>query len=197
MSDAPETTDVEDKRADQDALESRFQATPDIHDSWDASFIVTADVLRDALIALRDEFAYNVLIDITTIDYLSHAQHDGERFAVSYNLKSLSSGDRIRLKVWVSEEEAEIVSVHDVWKNANWLEREAWDQYGVSFIGHPNQKRLLNHIDFKGHPLRKDFPVRKRQELSVNDAMLDELEARLQGKGYAVLEQGSPAGVKA
>ena len=56
---------------------------------------------------------------------------------------------------------------------ADWLERETWDQYGIVFTGHPNLKRLLNHHEFVGHPLRKDYPVQKRQHLSINDPMLD------------------------
>ena len=84
--------------------------------------------------------------------------------------------------------EPSVPSVHDLWKIADWQERETWDQYGIVFEGHPNLKRLLNHVEFVGHPLRKDYPARKRHTLSTNDPMLDQLEARLKAKGFEILE---------
>ncbi|MBC7474335.1 MAG: NADH-quinone oxidoreductase subunit C, partial [Candidatus Sericytochromatia bacterium] len=66
---------------------------------------------------------------------------------------------------------------------ANWGEREAFDQFGIKFNNHPNLKRILNHHEFVGHPLRKDYPTKKRQELSVNDSLMDEMEKELIRKG--------------
>eukprot|EP00825_Cyclidium_porcatum_P020785 TRINITY_DN23413_c0_g1_i1.p3 TRINITY_DN23413_c0_g1~~TRINITY_DN23413_c0_g1_i1.p3 ORF type:complete len:170 (-),score=10.17 TRINITY_DN23413_c0_g1_i1:134-607(-) len=121
--------------------------------------------------------------------YMGYPGHDQARFAVVYNLRSQKlSGRRLRVKVWVEEESPSVPSVHDLWKIADWQERETWDQYGIVFDGHPNLKRLLNHVEFVGHPLRKDYPARKRQWLSTNDPMLDQLEARLKAKGFEILE---------
>jgi NADH-quinone oxidoreductase subunit C len=77
-----------------------------------------------------------------------------------------------------------------MYKSADFAERETWDQYGIVFAGHPNLKRLLNHHEFVGHPLRKDYPCQKRQKLSINDPMIDQLEARLRSMGYTILDRG-------
>lgn len=87
------------------------------------------------------------------------------RFEVVYHLVSLRRQRRLRLKVPVEETEASVPSVTSVWKGANWFEREAWDMFGIMFKGHPNLKRLLMYDSFQGHPLRKDYPVNKRQPL--------------------------------
>ncbi len=103
-------------------------------------------------------------------------------------MKSLTFHHRLRLKVLVEEDQPSVPSIHDLFKIADWSEREAWDQVGIEFIGHPNLKRLLNHHEFKGHPLRKDYPVQKRQQLSVNDPMLDQLVLRLRQNGFTILD---------
>lgn len=175
-------------------LSERFGASLDPRDQWGLTAIVPAERLRAALQFLRDDASVeaDVMVDITAIDYLGFPGHDQARFAVVYNLKSQRvSSHRLRIKVWVEEESPKVPSVHDLWKIANWQERETWDQYGIVFEGHPNLKRLLNHIEFVGHPLRKDYPAKKRQWLSTNDPMLDQLEARLAQKGYEVLEHAS------
>ena len=64
------------------------------------------------------------------------------------------------------------------------MEREAFDQMGIRFAHHPNLKRILNHHEFVGHPLRKDYPITRRQWLSANESLMDEMNARLNKKGY-------------
>lgn len=172
-------------------LAERFGAVLDPRDQWGLTAVVAPEKLHAALQFLRDDphFLCDMLLDITAIDYLGYPGHDQARFAVVYLLKSLRlAGHRIRLKVWVEEESPKLPSVHDLWKIANWQERETWDQYGIVFEGHPNLRRLLNHVEFVGHPLRKDYPARKRQWLSTNDPMIDQLEARLEHKGFELLE---------
>ncbi|MEN9308986.1 MAG: hypothetical protein RL173_2918 [Fibrobacterota bacterium] len=172
-------------------LSERFGATMDPRDQWGLTAVVTADKLRATLQFLRDDptVLADVMVDITAIDFLGYPGHDQARFAVVYILKSQQAAHhRIRVKVWVEEDALSVPSVHDLWKIANWQERETWDQYGIVFEGHPNLKRLLNHVEFVGHPLRKDYPAKKRQWLSTNDPMLDQLEARLALKGFEVLE---------
>ena len=80
-------------------------------------------------------------------------------------------------------------TLSDLYAIADWQEREVWDQYGIVFAGHPNLRRLLNHVEFEGHPLRKDYPMHKRQWLSANNGMLDQLEQRLETLGYRVIER--------
>jgi len=174
-------------------VQERFPgAVRDAADAWDLTIIVSADQLRDAVLFLRDDrrLQMAMLLDIAGIDYLAYPGHRRARFAVVYLFKSLVHGHRVKLKVEVDEEAPELPSIHDLYKIADWSERETWDQIGVVFRGHPNLKRLLNHHEFIGHPLRKDYPCQKRQKLSVNDPMLDQLELRLRQLGYSVLSEG-------
>jgi NADH-quinone oxidoreductase subunit C len=87
------------------------------------------------------------------------------RFAVVYHFFSGEHKHRLRLVVPVEEAEAELDSVTSLWAGANWLEREVWDMFGIRFQGHPDLKRILMYEEFEGHPLRKDYPVNKRQPL--------------------------------
>ena len=88
-----------------------------------------------------------------------------ERFVVVYHFFSLEHKHRLRLVVPVAEAEPEVDSLVSLWAAANWLEREVWDMYGIRFRGHPDLKRILMYEEFEGHPLRKDYPVNKRQPL--------------------------------
>jgi NADH-quinone oxidoreductase subunit C len=87
------------------------------------------------------------------------------RFAVVYHLYSLPLKHRLRVVVPVEEDDPEVASATSVWASADWLEREVWDMFGIRFEGHPNLKRILMYDEFVGHPLRKDYPVNKRQPL--------------------------------
>jgi NADH-quinone oxidoreductase subunit C len=87
------------------------------------------------------------------------------RFVVVYHLYSLPLKHRLRLQVPVEETDAEVDSLTCLWAGADWLEREVWDMFGIRFRGHPNLKRILMYDEFVGHPLRKDYPVNKRQPL--------------------------------
>lgn len=172
-------------------LAERFGATMDPRDQWGLTVVLDAPHLHAGMQFLRDDssFLCDVMLDITAIDYLGYPGHDQARFAVVYLLKSSrSASHRIRVKVWVEEASPKVPSVHDLWKIANWQERETWDQYGIVFVGHPDLRRLLNHVEFVGHPLRKDYPARKRQWLSTNDPLIAPMEARLAAKGFDVLE---------
>ena len=127
---------------------------------------------RDALLAVlahcRDDaaLAFDVLMDLTAVDYLKFpGREDGPRFEVVYHLYSITHNHRLRLKVRVDEDNASVPSVVALWPIANWLEREAWDMFGVRFEGHPDLRRLLMYEEFVGHPLRKDYPISRRQPL--------------------------------
>jgi NADH-quinone oxidoreductase subunit C len=101
---------------------------------------------------------YNYLSDISPVDYYPDYSRPG-RFAVSYHLYSMLYNRRLRIKAYLSEEEPVIETVTSVWPAANWLEREAYDMMGIQFEGHPNLKRILNPIDWDGHPHRRDYPL--------------------------------------
>ena len=90
---------------------------------------------------------------------------DGARFAVVYHFYSIRHKHRLRVVVPLEEHDAELDSLTPLWAGADWLEREVWDMFGIRFRGHPNLKRILMYEEFEGHPLRKDYPVQKRQPL--------------------------------
>ena len=87
------------------------------------------------------------------------------RFAVVYHFFSLPLKHRLRVEVRLEDQDPEVDSVTTLWAGADWLEREVWDMFGISFRGHPNLKRILMYDEFVGHPLRKDYPVNRRQPL--------------------------------
>jgi len=167
-------------------LQEKFGAEKDGR-AVDKCVIIAAEKLTDAIKFLKEEASFDVLIDIAGVDYLGMENHNAPRFAVIYCLKSTKNMVRLRLKVQVDEGK-KIPTISKVYPIADWQEREVWDQYGISFEGHHNLKRILNHVDFEGHPLRKDYPAKKRQWLSENDKMLDQLEERLETLGYKVVE---------
>ena len=104
--------------------------------------------------------ACNLLVDITVVDWLDSRE---PRFEVVYQLLSLSRKHRLTVKVPVSEDRPEVSSVVSLWAGANFLEREAWDMFGVVFKGHPDLRRILMYDEFVGHPLRKDYPLQGKQ----------------------------------
>ena len=126
----------------------------------------TAVVLPQALarimgfLARDPRLQFEVLMDLTAVDYLGRKP----RFDLVYHLVSISYRRRLRIKVRVEDGEA-VDSLVPVWRSANWLEREVWDMFGIEFAGHPDLKRILLYEEFQGHPLRKDYPIRKRQPL--------------------------------
>src|SRR3990167_1517462 len=149
---------------------------------------VTLELLPEKLLfvcqKLRNEFHFEILIDVCGLDYadygISHWRtHEttdsgfsrgvnevGERvitwnkprFASVYHLLSIKNNQRIRLKVYL-EEEPVVPSVIDIWKSADWFERESYDLFGIVYEGHPDLRRILTDYGFKGHPFRKDFPL--------------------------------------
>lgn len=129
-------------------------------------------IRREANVAmlkhLRDEAKFEMLTDVTCVDSLrlppEMQQEYPERFAVVYQLYSLTHNARLRVKACVPEEPCEIDSVTSLWAAANWGEREAFDMFGVVFKGHPDLKRILMPENYEGHPLRKDYPLKGRGE---------------------------------
>jgi NADH-quinone oxidoreductase subunit C len=129
----------------------------------DALALAAPPALRRIMEFLKNDsrMLFNVLLDVTAVDYLGREP----RFEVVYHLLSLPHNQRLRIKVRVSGEKPVLDSLTGLWESANWLEREVWDMFGIEFTGHPNLKRILLYPEFQGHPLRKDYPVRKRQPL--------------------------------
>lgn len=103
---------------------------------------------------------FDMFLSVTVVDWMDQAE---ERYEVVYHLLSLNHKFRLRVKAWVAETSPEVDSVADLWAGANFMEREAWDMYGVSFKGHPDLRRILMYDEFQGYPLRKDYPVQGKQ----------------------------------
>ena len=123
---------------------------------------VKRDRIHDILLALRDEYGFDMLTDLCGMDYLD--QGEPERFAVVYNLYSFATNERFRIKAFLPESDPTIDSAFDIWKAAPWAEREAWDLMGIRFNNNPDLRRILLPEEYEGHPLRKDYPVRGHGE---------------------------------
>ena len=110
---------------------------------------------------LRDNpgVRYNFLSDLTAVDLLRIQQPGDPRFEIVYNMYSLSTFGRLRLKAQVSDDDPTIDTVEQVWPAANWLEREVYDLFGIVFNNHSDLRRIQMPDDWVGHPLRKDFPL--------------------------------------
>ena len=150
---------------------------------------------KQALLKLRDQLGFEQLVDLCGVDYLSYGvanwesakasntgfsrgvfdfdeenangdQYPARRFAVVYHLLSIVNNLRIRVKVYPENSQQPMVdSAVDVWSSANWFEREAFDLFGILFVGHPDLRRILTDYGFVGHPLRKDFPLTGHVEM--------------------------------
>jgi len=153
----------------------------------DLSYDVSAADLLAVATTLRDEadLRFEILIDVAGVDYLEYGRsewrttsasssgfgrgvnrqgnggsHDGPRFAVVYQLLSVTHNERLTLRAFCSDPlEPSIDSIVGVYASANWFEREAFDLFGIVFNGHPDLRRILTDYGFIGHPFRKDFPL--------------------------------------
>lgn len=126
----------------------------------ETTIIVKREQIAEVAQFVRDTpgLLYNFLSDISAVDYYPE-QTRPERFGVSYHLYSLLYNRRLRLKIFVPEDDTTAPSVTNVWPGANWLEREIYDMMGITFDGHPDMRRLLMPDDWDGHPHRRDYPL--------------------------------------
>jgi NADH-quinone oxidoreductase subunit C len=134
----------------------------------DHTAVVGREALAEVLGFCRDDaaLAFDVLMDLTAVDYQRYrGREDRPRFEVVYHLYSIRHNHRLRIKTRVDEDDPVVPSAVPLWPIANWFEREVWDMFGVRFAGHPDPRRLLMYEEFVGHPLRKDYPIDRRQPL--------------------------------
>jgi NADH-quinone oxidoreductase subunit C len=151
------------------------------------TIVVKAAVMLDVLTSLRDakELRFEQLIDLCGVDYSTYGSDISEggayfrsdlapddtaahpnRFAVVYNLLSVTHNMRIRVRIFAEDDEFPVLaSVINIWPSANWYEREAFDLYGIVFTGHPDLRRILTDYGFVGNPFRKDFPLSGNVEM--------------------------------
>ncbi len=132
--------------------------------------VVSAAGYLEAAVALRDAPAcrFEQLIDLCGVDYSEYAagSTDGARYCVVSHLLSVSLNQRVRMKVYATDDDVPVVaSLTGVWNSANWFEREAFDLFGIVFEGHNDLRRILTDYGFIGHPFRKDFPTTGHVEM--------------------------------
>lgn len=159
------------------------------------SVVIKAPAIQTVMQALRDELGFEQLIDLAGVDYrdfgvdewateeatssgfsrgvqenVSHFSKQDSRFAVVYHLLSVSKNQRLRVTIFLDEQQPEADSVVNIWPVANWYEREAFDLFGIIFKNHPDLRRILTDYGFVGHPFRKDFPLSGHVEVRYDAA---------------------------
>jgi NADH-quinone oxidoreductase subunit C len=150
------------------------------------TMVVKASDMTGVFTRLRDDtdLRFEELIDVCGIDYstygselcedgkyLPDASREGARFAAVYHLLSVTHNTRLRVRVFADDDETPVLnSVTEIWPSANWYEREAFDLYGIIFIGHPDLRRILTDYGFVGNPFRKDFPLSGTVEMRYDAA---------------------------
>jgi NADH-quinone oxidoreductase subunit C len=137
------------------SLESRYKGTvSEFRD--EATVTIKADRIVDASRYLRDEAGFEMLLDITAVDYCPRVE---DRFHLVYHFYAMKKNQIIVLRVPVNGNTPEIQTIESVYPNANWYEREIWDLMGIRFLGHSDLRRIQLPVDWEGHPLRKDYPL--------------------------------------
>jgi NADH-quinone oxidoreductase subunit C/D len=135
------------------------------------AWVEAARLLRD-----HPELDFRLFLDLCGVDYLDR-DDQRERYEVVLHLYSVSTKHHVRLKTALPETDPKLDTLTGVFKGASWFEREAWDLYGIVFLGHPNLTRLLTHDSFVGHPMRKDYPTARRHVLKSPKEKLLEVPA--------------------
>lgn len=172
MSEEKEVTAEEEQPLVVQKVQEKFaDAILDVSDAQgELTIVVRKEGIYDLMAFLKNdsELAYNFLADVTAVDYSLMEdmlmKYDYARFMVVYHLLSTEKRGRLRVKVPVHEREPSIPSMASIWKVADWLERETYDMFGITFENHPDLRRILMPDDYEGHPLRKDYPLRGRGE---------------------------------
>ncbi|MBN1852707.1 MAG: NADH-quinone oxidoreductase subunit C [Pirellulales bacterium] len=125
--------------------------------------VVPPEVIYEVLAWLRDTWDFDMLVDITCVDYLNYRDAQ-DRFGMVYLLTNTKTNERLTVRTFLSESHLMVPSVVSLWPGANWLEREVWDLFGITFDGHPDHRRIVLPEEFSAHPLRKDYPLQGRGE---------------------------------
>ena len=137
------------------AIQERFGA--EIHRfAGETSLILAAQHNVEALTVLRNDLGFNMLLAVTAVDYWPQLE---PRFHVLYFLYSMTQNLNLIVRVPLDGNAPHLRTVEGVYPNANWYEREVYDMFGVTFVGHSDLRRILMPKDWQGHPLRKDYPL--------------------------------------
>jgi NADH-quinone oxidoreductase subunit C len=129
----------------------------------DARVVIERQDLVKTMQMLRDRRGFDLLVDITCVDYLNY--RDAEyRFGLVYLLANAETNERLTVRVFVDAVDATVPSMFPIWTGADWMEREVYDMFGIVFEGHPDLRRILMPEEFTAFPLRKDYPLQGRGE---------------------------------
>ena len=120
----------------------------------ETTLVLEAARAKEVMRFMKSERGFNYLVDVSS----AHWPEEG-RIDVVYQVRNLATRDQVRVKVALPVEDPSIETVCDIWRTANWLEREVYDLMGVQFLGHPDLRRIMMPEDFEGYPLRKEYPM--------------------------------------
>jgi NADH-quinone oxidoreductase subunit C len=125
--------------------------------------VVPPATLYEVLAALKQQHGFDMLVDITCVDYLRY-RGARDRYGLVYLLANTETNQRLTVRSFLNDPEPAAASAVALWEAANWLEREVWDMFGIRFAGHPDLRRILLPEEFTAFPLRKDYPLQGRGE---------------------------------
>jgi NADH-quinone oxidoreductase subunit C len=146
-----------------DALKDLFGELPTSEFRGDTRVVIARERLLEAMRLLKESRGFDLLVDVTCVDYLNYRDAQN-RFGLVYLLASTQTNERLTVRVFVNEPDLSVPSLYELWKGADWLEREVFDMYGIEFAGHPDLRRILMPEEFTAFPLRKDYPMQGRGE---------------------------------
>jgi NADH-quinone oxidoreductase subunit C len=151
-----------------DALKVCSDELPTSEFRGDTRVVVAKEKLLEAMRMLKDQRGFDLLVDVTCVDYLNYRFSDErqavDRFGLVYLLANTATNERLTVRVYLNEPGLSVPSVTPLWGGADWFEREVFDMFGVRFEGHPDLRRILMPDEFAAYPLRKDYPLQGRGE---------------------------------
>jgi NADH-quinone oxidoreductase subunit C len=145
------------------ALQAKFASVTASEFRGDTRVVVPKDSLLAVMQHLKGEGKFDLLVDVTCVDYLNY-RDARDRFGLVYLLANTITNERLTVRCFLNEPDLTVPSMVPLWSGANWLEREAYDMFGIIFDGHPDLRRILMPEEFAAYPLRKDYPLQGRGE---------------------------------
>jgi NADH-quinone oxidoreductase subunit C len=146
-----------------DALKARVGDVPMSEFRGDTRVVLMEEKLLDAMRLLKDDCGFDLLVDVTCVDYLNY-RDASKRFGLVYLLANTATNERLTVRVYLDEPDLTVASMVPLWAGANWMEREVFDMFGIRFESHPDLRRILMPEEFTAFRLRKDYPLQGRGE---------------------------------
>ncbi len=146
-----------------ESLKSQFGELAVSEFRGDTRIVIPQDKIYDACEFLKTKHGFDLLVDVTCVDYLNYRDAT-DRFGLVYLLTATAANQRITLRVMLNEPNLTVRSITPLYAGGDWIEREVWDMFGIRFDGHPDHRRILMPDEFTAHPLRKDYPLQGRGE---------------------------------